>query len=238
MNEIQEIKADAPGAALQLLTAQFWREFYARHNLRHDPSPFACWCLEHHLKAGDNILELGCGNGRDSFAFLHHGISVLAVDGCEMAIADNIANYAECAPNAFGQFVAMDFLHLKELPQDATDTSYGGHAFDAIYSRFVLHAIPEAIEDAMLDFCAHVLPTGGRMLHEFRTIRDPLMLEGQVLSATERLTDHYRRFLDPDVFRAKLAARGWREIFFVESNGLAAFGRDDPVVARIGVVKK
>ena len=71
------------------------------------------------------------------------------------------------------------------------------------------------------------------MLHEFRTLRDPLMRQGQVLSANERVTDHYRRFLDPVALRAKLAGRGWEEVDFQEGHGLAVFGQDDPWVARV-----
>ena len=71
------------------------------------------------------------------------------------------------------------------------------------------------------------------MLHEFRTLHDPMMEQGEMLSANEHFSDHYRRFLDADTFRAKLAARGWRESFFVESKGLAPFKDEDPIVARV-----
>ena len=60
-----------------------------------------------------------------------------------------------------------------------------------------------------------------------------MMQRGEKLSANEQFSDHYRRFLDPDTFRAKIAARGWQELFFIESNGLAPLGNDDPFVARV-----
>ena len=41
------------------------------------------------LKSGDSVLDLGCGSGRDSKAFLEAGLAVTAVDGsagmCEVA---------------------------------------------------------------------------------------------------------------------------------------------------------
>lgn len=208
-------------------TADFWRNYYTHDNQIHEPSPFARWCLEHHLPVGSHIVELGCGNGRDSFAFLHHGLPLLAVDGCEVVISDNAARCSVCEPEACGHFLALDFSELDRLgPDDLAGVN-------AVYSRFVLHAIPEVLEDALLDFCQRILPPGGRMLHEFRTLRDPMMRQGEKLSANEQFSDHYRRFLDPDTFRAKLAARGWRESFFVEGDGLALFGDDDPIVARV-----
>jgi hypothetical protein len=216
-------------------TTQFWREFYAKHSLRHDPSPFAQWCLEKQLNPANRLLELGCGNGRDSFAFLHHGLPVIAVDGCEVAIEDNIAHYNACSLKAEGGFYALNFAELQKLTVVAGQQL---EVVNTIYTRFVLHAIPETLEDELIAFAASILPKGGKMLHEFRTIRDPLMKQGEVLSSNERLTDHYRRFLDPDHLREKLANAGWKELFFIEAQGLATFGDDDPVVARIVVEKK
>lgn len=209
---------------------EFWSHFYAQHSLRHDPSPFAVWCLENHFQGVSRVLELGCGNARDTFAFLHKGLPVVAIDGCEVAVRDNLAHLAERSPKGTGEFFALNFsevARLRELCPDALKE------INTVYSRFVLHAIPEELEDVLLNFCASVLPKGGRMFHEFRTIHDPLMLKGQALSANERLTDHYRRFIDADSFRNKLTGYGFREVYFVEAQGLAKFGNDDPVVARI-----
>jgi hypothetical protein len=46
------------------------------------------------------------------------------------------------------------------------------------------------------------------------------------------MTDHYRRFIDSQTFRNKLLLLGWEIVYFEESNGLAVFGDEDPVVAR------
>jgi SAM-dependent methyltransferase len=205
-------------------TAEFWKGFYSNRSLRHTPSPFAQWCLENYLFENSQILELGCGNGRDSFAFLHLDFPVIALDACEVAIADNVQYQQSLSLKTQGEFLTFDFAKLDTLKIQNINT---------LYSRFVLHAIPESLEDKILDFASEKLLSGAKMLHEFRTIRDPLMQQGEVLSETERLTTHYRRFLNPDVFREKLTARGWNELFFVESDELAVFGEENPVVARI-----
>lgn len=173
------------------------------------------------------MIEFGCGNGRDSFAFMQAGHHVIALDGCEVAIARNQERYEELRPQGRGRFIAQNFAELGTVDYtDMRDTNIA-------YSRFVLHAIPEALEEALLDYCWRILPSGGRMLHEFRTTRDPLSQKGEALSNNERLTDHYRRFINTDHFRRKLVAKGWKETFFTESNGLAVYGEEDPVVARI-----
>lgn len=219
-------------------TAEYWDGFYARCAMRHEPSPFAAWCMDSQFNKTSFLLELGCGNGRDSFAFRGRDFPTLSIDGSETAIIDNRA-YQQARQQqgltlAEGEFHAVNFACIDQLQQVA---GIALARINTVYSRFVLHAIPEALEDKVLDFCAEFLPVGGRMLHEFRTLNDPLMQQGQAVSGNERITDHYRRFIDAQQLRAKLAQRGWRETFFIESKGLAPFGSEDPVVARIVVEK-
>lgn len=215
-------------------TQQFWSDFYRLKKIKNEPSPFALWCFEKNLF--DNarcILELGCGNARDTFFMLHKNISIVAIDGCSTAIQKNIDMLKNQNISVPCEFYAANFENLT----DVFNKSKLIHGVDVVYTRFVLHAITEDIEDKVFEFCKQILPIGGKMFHEFRTIRDPLMKQGEMLSEFERLTDHYRRFINPEFFRAKLKSAGWEELFFVESNGLATFENDDPVVARIIVEK-
>lgn len=211
----------------------FWRAFYARHALNHQASPFAQWCLSEHLAPEQRLLELGCGNGRDSFTFIKSGLSVLAVDGCEVAIANNRAQLATLHDQTHSRFVHQDLGQIEQLTETCPGWLKGFQRINAIYSRFFLHAIPEAAERNILAFCRKHLPSGGLMLHEFRTTHDPLMQKGEALSANERWTDHYRRFIDASRFKEQLIAQGWEIAYFIESNGLAVFGSEDPVVARV-----
>ncbi|SEQ51448.1 Methyltransferase domain-containing protein [Ectothiorhodospira magna] len=215
-------------------TSAFWQHFYTTHALRHEPSPFARWCMQHHLTSGQRMLELGCGNGRDTFAFAGHGLALLAIDGCEVAIRNNIA--FERSRQREGQsprFQALDVKQINTLPALHPVWFDGEDRVNVVYSRFFLHAIPEVLEDQLLAFAGQYLPQNGLMLHEFRTTQDPLMQLGEVLSPTERWTDHYRRFIDTAAFCQKVKRLGWKEIHFEERNGLARFGAEDPVVARV-----
>ena len=45
-----------------------------------------------YLKQGDYILDLGCGSGRDTKAFLDQGFIVDAIDGCE-ALCEKASEY-------------------------------------------------------------------------------------------------------------------------------------------------
>ena len=71
------------------------------------------------------------------------------------------------------------------------------------------------------------------MMFEFRTIKDPLFLKGAKLSKYERLTDHYRRFIDKEILCNYLIKKKFQIINIVEKKGLAKFKKDNPVVCRL-----
>jgi ubiquinone/menaquinone biosynthesis C-methylase UbiE len=109
---------------------------------------------------------------------------------------------------------------------------------DAIYSRFVIHAMPEEVETLALKESWRLLKDNGMLFLEFRTTLDSLMGKGERISETERMTDHYRRFVDFSAFCQKLIDLGFVLDYTIEKRGLAAFGNDDPVVGRVVAKKK
>lgn len=56
---------------------KYWEQFYEKGK-RFSPSSFARFCLHSFLKG--KVIELGCGNGRDLYYFLLHGIKIKGVD--------------------------------------------------------------------------------------------------------------------------------------------------------------
>ena len=214
-------------------TKEFWAKFYSKKEItKTEPSSFALWSMDRYIKKSDNIFEIGCGNGRDSFAFIENGNSIFAIDACKIAISDNNQYLKKLSKNNQATFKSIDFNDLYDLEYDFLDK------IDIFYSRFVLHAIPEELEDMLLTYMYQKLPKNGKIIHEFRTNHDQLMNYGEELSENERVTDHYRRFIDTKKFRNKLSKLGFKELYFIESNGLAIFGKDNPVVARVVGIKR
>ena len=64
----------------------YWNKYYSKKLGVQEPSSFAVYVLKM-MSDGDSILELGCGNGRDSFFFAEHGIQVFALDQSEIVIS-------------------------------------------------------------------------------------------------------------------------------------------------------
>jgi hypothetical protein len=98
--------------------------------------------------------------------------------------------------------------------------------------------MPENAETRALRESWRLLRNGGKLFLEFRTTQDPLMAEGTQFGKTERITDHYRRFIDFKEFCVKISCFGFSLDFAIEKQGLATHGSDDPIVGRIVATKR
>jgi adenylylsulfate kinase-like enzyme/SAM-dependent methyltransferase len=196
---------------------QHWQNFYAAKKAVGSPSGFAKHCLEK-FKKPLRLLEIGCGNGRDARFFSQNGIEVVAIDTSAAAIES-------C--KAAGESKDLKFI--------CTDTRGAGEAasFGAVYSRFSLHAMTEPEENIALASAGTLLTPGGLLCIECRSINDPLSRKGQVLSPSERLDGHYRRFIVIEELTEKIKNQGFSVLESQESTGLAPFGDEDPVIIRI-----
>lgn len=202
----------------------YWEAWYQKDEAPKHPTSFALF-VEEQLPKAAAILELGCGNARDTAFFAQQGHPVIAIDASETAIANNTKRFGHLPCT----FLPCDFADLGSLTLPIP--------INALYSRFVLHAIPEPLEENILDYAATILPHGAWMFHEFRTTNDPLMREGTSISANERLCGHYRRFIDLGAFTEKLAKKGFSIESTFEGRGVAVLGKSDPVVARVAARK-
>ncbi|HKD50702.1 MAG TPA: class I SAM-dependent methyltransferase [Candidatus Acidoferrum sp.] len=138
-------------------------------------------------KAGERILDLGCGTGALAAEIAARGAEVLGVDRSEEMIAQALKRFPAL------RFEVMDVRELrfgaesgrpqkaeptggadgsakgeKQIPHPAKpagirDDRLGG--FDAVFSNAVLHWIPEA--DEVIAGVALVLKPGGRFVAEF-----------------------------------------------------------------------
>ena len=68
----------------------YWNEYYTHNpaSIDNKPSEFAKYIEADYLyeKNPAHILELGCGNGRDSLFFLSKGHKIIAIDESDVAI--------------------------------------------------------------------------------------------------------------------------------------------------------
>lgn len=202
----------------------YWRKYYSTNYKPTPQSGFAEFALPY-LKKANNLLELGCGNGRDCIYFSTNGINCVGVD----QISDEIDFLNENFSNNNLKFVCDDFTDLKD--KALLDTH-----FDYIYSRFTFHSIDEKNEDKTLKWISQYLKNG-MLFVEARSINDAMYLEGERISENENFTNHYRRYISLNTFSDKLEDFGFEILYKKEDNNLAKYKNDNPYVIRVIAAK-
>ncbi len=196
-----------------------WNTYYAITIGALDPSPFAI-TAEERMPGASVVLDVGCGNGRDTSYIDNRGHRVTGLDSSASAIA--LCEKVHEASSA--DFVSGS---VSEYVDAWTDR------FDVLYSRFVLHAMTESEELGLWRDARKILRPSGIVMVECRSIKDPLARQGEVLSPTERIAGHYRRFIVIGDLCRRLEDRGFVIDSATEANGLAVHGDEDPVVIRV-----
>lgn len=203
-------------------TKVYWANFYSRTGYEAGSGFFEL--IQKREATPDTIIDIGCGDGRDSRAFAEAGRTVLGLDqsvvGIEHAasrVRDGIAGAAR-----FRVCDVADTADLGRMLAEETDRVDGAVLF---YMRFFLHAISEQVQVGLLDAIGSHARPGDQLAAEFRTDKDE--------TSAKVHTKHYRRFQNADAFVRDLEARGWRVEHSEEGTGLSPYREEDPVLCRV-----
>lgn len=199
----------------------YWEEYYKNASFESKPSSFAVFLQENYNPSG-SLIELGCGNGRDSMFFGKNDISVLGIDQCSSATNKlNSLNATNC------QFLPRDFTNL-DLDQK----------FNTIYSRFTLHSVDEASSIRTINWASKTLLKDGLFAIEVRSANDELFGVGKEIEKDTWFTDdHARRFVRIDEIKKTLLENGFSISYEKESKGLAVYKDKDPTIIRLVCTK-
>lgn len=127
------------------MNTEYWEKFYSKAHTK-EASKFAHWCKQW-IKNKAKIIDIGCGNGRDSFYFAKNGHTVFGID--------------EAVKPKNGQRVKFIQQNILRFMAKRVDT------FDVKYCRFFFHAVEEDVIDKLLGWCR-----GGLLLIEARDKKD------------------------------------------------------------------
>lgn len=175
---------------------EYWKQYNAQGIVMR-PSTFAYFCMPY-LNKGESLLDVCCGNGRDTNYFAEQGLTVISFDYETVNLLDKVPKFG---------------INLE---------------FDNVYCRFVLHAIPEHLEDYVLINSHKVLKTGGLLFIETRSDAGKI---------DKSIDNHYRRLINKDELKNKLKRLNFELVYVEEAKGLSVFNDEDPVLIRI-VAKK
>jgi SAM-dependent methyltransferase len=171
-----------------------WNKVYSEDSsfFGDEPSKFALMCYEDFVKHKvQKILELGCGQGRDSLFFASKGLEVYAIDSSKIAI-ENLK------------------LKLKELNLDINlkniDTVEGlpfpNNHFDAVYSHmFYNMGFSDDELKFLFDESNRILKENGRLSFSVRNDKDIMYKKGTKIA--ENIYDingfHIKFFTKEDI---------------------------------------
>ena len=177
------------------------------------------------------VLDVGCGNGRDTYFFADNGYNVDSIDLSYNATAimkDNIRRNEISNICVYKQ----DFTNIIELKINLKK-------YDIIYSRFSLHSVDLEGELCFIKWVSNHISKNGRLCIEVRSDKDPMCGTGEEVIGEKNawINTHYRRFHNLTELCNILNNNQFQIIYYMESNGLSIVGNDDPEVIRI-IAKK
>jgi SAM-dependent methyltransferase len=184
------------------------------------PTPFAVALLERD-DLPRTVVDLGCGEGRDSLAFARAGRRVLGLDRSP----DGIAHARAVAGDAAGvQFRVVDCCDADELGLVVDDLRTGDEPV-LFYARFLLHAIEPTDQEQVLAALSRLARPGDVLACEFRTKQD---------TSRPVWRKYYRRLIDTERLVAALDSDyGFTAFAVDEGTGLSPSDRDDPHLGRV-----
>lgn len=205
--------------------AVYWTNFYARHEFTSGSTFFD------KVNARDDIprtvLDIGSGDGRDSFAFAKAGRRAIGLDRSVVGI-EHAAKKSEQAGLStllsFATCDVSDVAGVKSAIAAARERADGGALL--FYLRFFLHSIPEDVQDGLMKTLAKSAKNGDYFAAEFRTDEDE--------AKAKTYGKHYRRFQNGPAFGRSLAERyGFSVLEEQEGTGLSVYKDEDPVLYRV-----
>ncbi len=203
----------------------YWANFYA-HTAYTSGSPFAEFLLAR-PDTPPAVVDIGCGDGRDACAFGVSGRAVLGIDESVIGIGHAAQQAAALGVGERVRFQACDVAdaaRLRELLEAFRSETGNGPVL--LYLRFFLHAIPEHVQEGLLEVLDAAARPGDGFAAEFRTEADA---RGAKVHGR-----HYRRFQDGQAFGRLLQDRyGFAIVHEQEGTGLSPYGDEDPVLYRV-----
>ncbi len=169
------------------------------------------------------LLELGCGNGRDSVYFARNAINITAIDQVQSEIDYLNAHFG--SKNCV--FLCGDFSSLSSIASLESLKS----TYDCIYSRFSLHSITHAQQKRLFAELPQYLKVGGILAIETRGKRNSLYQKGQATQDEKDAfiyEEHYRRFVSLGDLCAEIEeilkdSKSFKILYAKESQGFAPF---------------
>ena len=134
---------------------------------------------QRHLKP---LLDLGCGDGKDSVYFYKMGFSVTAVDFSIVGI---------------NKVKARD-PHISRIHSDITKLNLDKNSFDVIYAHLSLHYFDDRTTIQIFKNIHRALRKSGLLFVKCKSVDDPQFGKGEQVGPTMYIRGHLRHFFSKE----------------------------------------
>jgi SAM-dependent methyltransferase len=224
------IRTLTEGADVGAVTAEhrdYWEQFYAAPRSTDVPleaSSFATW-VEGRLERETLVVDVGCGNARDSLFFAQRGYRVIGLDYARSAV-ERGRSAAREAGWEHAEFAQLDLYEADAVTRAAAELRARQPV--AVYARFLVHAVETEGRHGLWTLAQQASSAGtGQLFMEFRTGKDAHL--------PHVFGEHYRNYLEPQVVVDEVEALGGTVVHREEGHGLAVYRDEDPHVSRLVV---
>tara|TARA_B110000003_G_C16653104_1_gene535190 strand:- start:5369 stop:5983 length:615 start_codon:yes stop_codon:yes gene_type:complete len=197
----------------------YWDEYYSKNSEPFLNSPFSEFIISE-LSKKKSILDIGCGNGRDSIFFAENKLHTMGIDQSEKAVS-SLKKYEN-------KFLEFKSTLITDLPY--RDFNYG-------YCRFLLHSINKQSEKYLIKYLEN-------------NIKESIFIETRILDKKDKFDfskmNHYRR-IESDDYYLNLFKNSEFKVFYKEvSYDFSKYNNEynvkdiqhDPLVLRLILKKK
>lgn len=186
------------------MNKEYWSSFYSNKLHLAEPSSFAKFVFTK-IKKTDKLLDLGCGNGRDTYYFLSND-----VDAC-----------------------GIDLNSPKEQNFIQGDVVENVFKSDVYYMRFFAHAIEEETFDSLLRKIAKISEKDSQLFIETRSCKGVTEEEKKKVKFKSGIGEEHYRILYSKDYLVKKLKKSFHIEYCIEDYGLSPFNGEDPCLIRI-----
>ena len=134
------------------------------------------------------LLDLGCGDGRDSVYFHEKGLEVTAEDFSESGIMK----------------LKVRESGVKAIQKNIQDIRFPKHSFDVIYAHLSLHYFDDRTTRKIFDKLYTILKKGGLIFIACKSTDDPLFGKGEKITENMYRKGHVRHFFTKEYMKKQL----------------------------------
>ena len=202
----------------------YWTNFYAHMEYTEGSSFFEF--VNARPETPHVVLDIGCGDGRDSCAFGAAGRTATGLDQSEVGVEHARAHAARSNVEDRVSFEVCDVGEAERLAALLSARIAASDEPVLFYLRFFLHSIPEQVQETLMGVIRDQARPGDHFAAEFRTDKDE--------DNTKVHGQHYRRFQNGAAFGERLAGDyGFTLLHEEEGTGLSPYKGEDPVLYRV-----